>query len=916
MAGKSERSSTAAPPPMPLAIVGMSCRMPGKVASLDDFWNLLANSKDGYKEFPKDRFNWEAYYHPNQARKDSIHVKNGYFLDEDVANFDAQFFRMNATDASSFDPQGRIILECVYEALENAGIPKESVAGTKVGVFSTSNTSDYTLELKDDTCSMPSMVGVLGHGCMLSNVVSNAFDLVGPSVSVDTACSSAFYALQLAAQSLRSGETETCIVSGCALNLSPWRWTMLSNLTMLHPDGISKALDPNADSGYARGEGAASIILKPLDLAIRDNDRVHCVLSHVGVNHNGHTNGYTMPDAGLQAQLMQEMQTRINVKPDEFGFVEAHAPGTRVGDPIEVSAIQKVFSSDARTPEEPLLIGSVKANVGHLESSSGFPSLLKAALMLKKGMVVPNANFKDESMNSELKKLNMRVPISTEPWPKDKPYVAINNYGFGGANAHCIMQAAPVHEPDSSPGGSTTGAEEDYLFVLSANDETALARTREQLVQFLESDDATDIKMHDLAYTLGQRRSQLSWRAAVIASDLDDLAIQTASPRVVQRRVSRAPKIAFAFTGQGAQKFGMGRELLQYPIFSAALEMASACVESFGANFSLLEELYANEATTRINDADVSQPASTAIQIALVDLLRSWGVEPMAVVGHSSGEVAAAYAAGILSLPGAMRIAYARGQMAIRIKTVQPDFKGGMMAVAAGLEDIVPLLDIITSGIVVVGCENSPKSITVSGEESALEELETLLEEDGLPHRRLAVPFPYHSPFLEPYIDQYEEDICTSDTFSGTQQKAEYFSAMAGRRVEAAAVQKPSYWANSAKFRVRFTSAMTALLKSKTPPEVIIEVGPNPTLLGGIKSILKVVGKQVPHTVEVLASLQHGGNARTAMVKLAASLFGFGQGLDLEQINILGGKEDGSRPQLVDGLKPYPWTRSRYWIES
>lgn len=276
-------------------------------------------------------------------------------------------------------------------------------------MFSTSNTSDYTLELKDDTCSMPSMVGVLGHGCMLSNVVSNAFDLVGPSVSVDTACSSAFYALQLAAQSLRSGETETCIVSGCALNLSPWRWTMLSNLTMLHPDGITKALDPNADSGYARGEGAASIILKPLDLAIRDNDRVHCVLSHVGVNHNGHTNGYTMPDAGLQAQLMQEVQTRINVKPDEFGFVEAHAPGTRVGDPIEVSAIQKVFSSDARTPEEPLLIGSVKANVGHLESSSGFPSLLKAALMLKKGMVVPNANFKDESMNSELKKLNMRV---------------------------------------------------------------------------------------------------------------------------------------------------------------------------------------------------------------------------------------------------------------------------------------------------------------------------------------------------------------------------------------------------------------------------------------------------------------------------------------------------------------------------
>jgi acyl transferase domain-containing protein len=320
------------------------------------------------------------------------------------------------------DPQGRIVLECVYEALENAGIPKESIAGTKVGVFSTSNTSDYTLELKESICSMPAQVGVLGHNCMLSNVVSNVFDLSGPSVSVDTACSSAFYALQMAAQSIRSGETEMCIVSGCALNLSPWRWNMLSNLTMLNPDGRTRALDPETESGYARGEGAGCIILKPLDSALRDNDRVHCVLSHIGVNHNGHTNGYTMPDATMQAKLMEELQANINIRPDDFGFVEAHAPGTRVGDPIEISAIHKVFSSDARTPEEPLLLGSVKANVGHLESASGFPSLIKAALMLNKGQVVPNPNFKDECMNSELRKLNMAVSL-TDEHPRDKfPY--------------------------------------------------------------------------------------------------------------------------------------------------------------------------------------------------------------------------------------------------------------------------------------------------------------------------------------------------------------------------------------------------------------------------------------------------------------------------------------------------------------
>jgi acyl transferase domain-containing protein len=508
-----------------------------------------------------------------------------------------------------------------------------------------------------------------------------------------------------------------------------------------------------------------------------------------------------------------------------------------------------------------------------------------------------------------------QVPTTTQPWPKDKSYIAINNYGFGGSNAHYIIKAAP------GPGAlsdqvEVESAEEAYLFVLSANDEVALGRTREQLVAFLESADASTTRIQDLAYTLGQRRSLLSWRSAIIASDLDDLAIQTASPRVVQRRVTRQPRVAFAFTGQGAQYFGVSRELLQYPIFSATLEMASACVESFGANFSLHEELYANENTSRINDADVSQPASTTIQIALVDHLRSWGIEPQAVVGHSSGEIAAAYAAGFLSLPGAMRIAYARGQMAIRIRQVQPDFKGGMMAVAAGLEDVTPLLDIVTAGKVVIACENSPKSITVSGEEAALAELESLLEEDGLPHRRLVVDFPYHSPFLEPYVDQYEEDICTTDSFCDIQQKAEYFSTMAGRKVDPAAVRKPSYWASSAKFRVRFTSAMTALLKSKSPPEIIVEIGPNPTLTGAVKSILKTVEKQLPHTVEVMPTLQRGQDALTAMVKLAASLFSHGQSVDMEQVNLVSKNQNDHLLKLVDGLRPYPWTRSRYWIES
>ncbi|KAL1628054.1 Type I Iterative PKS [Neofusicoccum ribis] len=887
--------------------------MPGAVSSLPDFWDMMVSSRDGRTEFPADRFNPATFYHPNPDRKDCINTRHGYFVDQDVSTFDAGFFKMGATEAAATGPQHRLLLECAFEALEDAGIPKEQIAGRDVGVFATNNMCDYTFGQMNDVHSSTPMSAALGNACMLSNGISYHFDLKGPSVTVETACSSTLSAMHQAAQSLRSGETEVCIVAGCALNLTPWRWMLLSNLMMLNPSGKIAAFDQAADSGYARGEGAGCLVLKPLHQALRDNDRIHCVLADVGVNHDGQKLSYTTPSEASQAKLMQQVYARASISPEEVGFVEAHAPGTRVGDPVELSAIHTVFGN-GRTAENPLLLGSVKSNVGHLESASGIPSVIKVALMLEKGIVPPTVGFEQENEKAPLRSRNMEVPVNSIPWPQGKRYAAVNNFGFGGTNAHCVLEQAPTNKPallvehNGSKDDTTTNP---FLFALSANDEAAFTIRKEQLVQFLQSSD--QISARDLAYTLGQRRSHLSWRTAGVASSTSELATALPSSSGV-RCGQRSPRLAFIFPGQGSQWFGMGRELFyRYRVFAQAVRETDAILKKLGADFVLAEQMFTAGAESRIDQPEISQPATTALQIALVALLRSWGVEPCAVVGHSSGEIAAAFAAGILSLESATRAAYYRGQFTAALRTEQPDLRGGMIAIMAGADEISPLLSAVKAGTVVVACENSPKSVTASGDEAGLAELEVLMREKRILHKRLDVDVPYHSPFLEHVLELYK-NLEGLEPQPKENHRAAFYSTMYGRKISGTKV-KPSYWASSARYPVRYSQGVLDLLSKDSPPDAFVEIGPRTTLLGPTKQILKSV--QVEQTL-LFSMLERGKDARRTSLELAGKLYSMGVALKFGEVNFPAATDGTTEtaPRLVEGLSPYPWSRSRYWLDS
>ncbi|EOD50809.1 putative polyketide synthase protein [Neofusicoccum parvum UCRNP2] len=649
------------PTPAPIAIVGMSCRMPGAVSSLPDFWDMMVSSRDGRTEFPADRFNPATFYHPNPDRKDCINTRHGYFVDQDVSTFDAGFFKMGATEAaatvktpSSTGPQHRLLLECAFEALEDAGIPKEQIAGRDVGVFATNNMCDYTFGQMNDVHSSTPMSAALGNACMLSNGISYHFDLKGPSVTVETACSSTLSAMHQAAQSLR--------------------WMLLSNLMY-------------------------------------------------------------------------------------------------------------VQDSKQRKKEEAF------AQIGNM------------------------------------------VPVNSIPWPQGKRYAAVNNFGFGGTNAHCVLEQAPTNKPtllvehNGSKDDTTTNP---FLFALSANDEAAFTARKEQLVQFLQSSD--QISARDLAYTLGQRRSHLSWRTAGVASSTSELATALPSSGGV-RCGQRSPRLAFIFPGQGSQWFGMGRELFyRYPVFAQAIRETDAILEKLGADFVLAEQMFTAGAESRIDQPEISQPATTALQVALVVLLRSWGVEPCAVVGHSSGEIAAAFAAGILSLESATRAAYYRGQFTAALRTEQPDLRGGMIAIMAGADEISPLLSAVKAGTVVVACENSPKSITASGDEAGLAELEVLMREKRILHKRLDVDVPYHSPFLEHVLELYKN-------------------------------------------------------------------------LEGLE----------PQPKE-----NHRAAFYSTILELAGKLYSMGVALKFGEVNFPAATDGTTEtaPRLVEGLSPYPWSRSRYWLDS
>ncbi|KAM0304961.1 hypothetical protein ACHAO8_011316 [Botrytis cinerea] len=715
-----------------IAIFGNSCRLPGGSHCPSKLWDLLKSPIDLVAEIRQNRFNAVGFYHPRAEHSGTSNVTKAYLLEGDPWNFDNEFFKISAREAESMDPQQRITLEIVYEAIECAGYSLSQLKGSSTGVFVGQMSDDYRdIVLRDLDCH-PQYAGTGIARSILANRVSYVFDWNGPSINVDTACSSSLVALHLAVQSLRCGECSMAVVIGVNSILSPEVFSFLSSLRMISPNGRSRMWDIHAD-GYPRGEGYAAIVIKTLERVIDDCDDIESIIRNTGVNQDGRSTGLNAPNATSQAELIKLAYAKcgLNCKIDEdrCQYFEAHGTGTSAGDPKEAEAINATFFPKShqgevnslvtteRLKKENIWVGSIKTVFGHLEGAAGLASVLKVSLAVQNGMIPPNLHF--NQLNPEIEPYygGLEVSRSLQKWPKLPTEVprraSVNSFGFGGINAHAIVESWD----DKSSGTELTSASPCWgPFVLSANSHMALEATVSSLCETLKSD--TDIELHRLAWMLQVRRTHLTYRASFVAFDKNELIIILESAMKEKQQYHIATKVVKAskinildvFTGQGAQWVSMGAELFVYSAsFRHTILSLELTLEGIvnGSTWSLMKELMNKSNPERSLSAEISQPLCTAIQIALIDLLKVFGITFSAVVCHSSGEIAAAYSADMMALE------MAPGD-AVEF-CLQKQFLGRISVAAT----------------------KSPSSVTLAGDRNAIDEVKEILYEEAIFARML-----------------------------------------------------------------------------------------------------------------------------------------------------------------------------------
>ncbi|KAL8810423.1 MAG: hypothetical protein Q9200_002591 [Gallowayella weberi] len=948
-----------------VAIIGLGCRFPGEAKSPTRFYEMLLKQRSGWGEVPGDRYNINSFWHPSDERHGTVTFKGGHFLQDDIGLFDAPFFSMTQAEANAMDPQQRMLLEVTYEALENAGVPLSKVIGSQTACFIGGFTRDYEDNSKSEI-AQALLYTATGQGLtMLSNRLSWFYDLRGPSVSLDTACSSSLVALHLACQNIKASTAESrqAIVGGVNLMLLPDQVSTMTPLHFLSPDGQCYSFDERAN-GYARGEGAGIVVLKHVDDAIRDGDCIRAVIRGTGVNSDGKTPGITLPSPAAQASLISNTYAMAGLGPADTAYFEAHGTGTPAGDPLEVAGIGSVFDQVTKNRAVPLYVGTVKPNIGHLEAAAGMAGLIKTVLSLEAGVIPPNINFVTANPKLCLEDHNLVVPVNPTPWPTGGVRRAsVNSFGYGGTNSHCILDDAYHYLVERgieglhcttkealprTPGSMSTdsGIEleiaaleldgvpkcserpQEFTFALSAPEQTALSRLGREIACYLEEHTIargarTDDILESLAYTLGNRRSEFQWRTVITTSHAEDLK-QKLGNLEKPARASKPPNLIFCFTGQGAQWFAMGRELLAYEVYESSVHNADTYLKAIGAPWSVLEELAMSKENTRISKPEFSQPLCVVLQVALVDLLRHWNIQPTVVVGHSSGEIGAAYAMGALTAEDAYRIAFHRGRLAGLLGTLAPHLKGGMIAVGlseAGIKSYLERLEISLTDILSVACINSPSNVTVSGDLALIAALESLLKADSIFVRRLAVETAYHSDHMRYIADDYLKSI---DNIMPTPNDGRHgvtmVSSVTGQVVKPDDLD-PAYWVSNMVSPVKFVDAMgTAFARSSgqggkrvNPFSTVIEIGPHTALQGPIKQI--VLDLKISEDVTYLGALRRGEAADHVALQLAGTLWSRGVDVKLGMVNSM--KSNPRRFVPLTDMPNYPWNHeTRYWHES
>ncbi|MFD5693862.1 non-ribosomal peptide synthetase/type I polyketide synthase [Streptomyces rubiginosohelvolus] len=882
-----------------VAIIGMGCRLPGGASDHRTFWRNLVAGKDCITPTPPDRYDVRTLGSRFRDKPGRLVGGRGGYVDG-FDEFDPAFFGISPREADHMDPQQRKLLEVAWEALEDGGQRPADLAGGNVAVYVGAFTLDYKI-LQFADLGFTSLAAHTATGTMMtmvSNRISYCFDFHGPSLSVDTACSSSLVAVHLACQALHNGETDLALAGGTLLHMAPQYTVAETKGGFLSSEGRSRTFDAAAD-GYVRAEGVGLVALKRLDDAVRDGDRIHAVILASGVNQDGHTNGITVPNPDAQVDLIRRVCAEAGITPGDLQYMEAHGTSTPVGDPIEANALARALAV-GRAPGARAYVGSVKTNIGHTESAAGIAGLIKTVLSIGHRTIPPHINL--ENLNPAIDPATLPYEIPTRPtaWPAHEgpARAGVNSFGFGGTNAHVVLEEAPPPLPPD-PGNAASAGRRWSILPLSARRPDALAEMAAGIRAELAGDNGPAVALDDLGHTLAHRRQHLPERLAVVHSSRASLDEALAAhergephPRVVHGRALDAAdrKLVWVFTGMGPQWWGMGRQLLEEePVFRDAVTACDRALREF-ADWSLVEELTADATVSRMTETWLAQPANFAVQVGLAALWRSHGVRPDAVVGHSTGEIAAFHAAGVYSLRDAARIVVHRSRLQQTLAGT-----GTMLAVSLSEDEaerrVRPYRDRVS-----VAAVNSPTAITLAGDEAALTLLAEELRAEQQFAKFLTVEVPYHSVGMERIKDELLAELAPLE--SRPAEVPLYLTGVEGtargEELDAA------YWWKNVRDRVRFRAAIDRI--ADDGHRVFLEIGPHPVLGHAIRECLDAGGR----SALTLPSIRRREDETERFAASLGTLHTLGVPIDWDLLQPTG------RPVT---LPRHPFRRDRHWTE-
>jgi acyl transferase domain-containing protein len=893
----------------PIAIIGIGCRFPG-ADNPEAFWQLMQAGVDAIADVPLGRWDIESFYDPTPGTAKKMYSRQGGFL-KNIDQFDPQFFRISPLEANYLDPQQRLLLEVAWEALENAAIVPETLAGSKSGVFIGISDVDYHRLAYQSPPNLTAYVGTGNSTSIAANRLSYVLDLRGPSLALDTACSSSLVAVHLACQSLQMLESNLCLVGGVNLILSPETTVVFSQARMMAPDSRCKTFDASAD-GYVRSEGCGVVILKRLEDAIKDGDRVLAVIRGSAVNQDGLSNGLTAPNGPAQQSVIRQALENAQVEPAQISYIEAHGTGTELGDPIEVKSLKAVLG-EGRSLDQTCWLGSVKTNIGHLEAAAGIAGLIKVVLCLQHQEIPPNLHFKTLNPYISLAETAFAIPTQSQPW-QIKPnssgengvelrLAGISSFGFGGTNSHVIVSEAPANTQKDQEIEQKPLERPWHLLTLSAKNEEALKALARRYQQYLA--DHPDIPLADICFTANSRRSHFNHRLALVAKNtlemgqkLENFCSLEKKTETKNPKKRKSPKIVFLFAGQGCQYVGMGRQLYEtQPTFQKTLDRCAEILRPY-LDKPLLEILYPSDlepetASFYLEQTAYTQPALFALEYALAELWRSWGIEPAVVMGHSVGEYVAATVAGAISLEDGLTLIAQRG------KLMQSLPQEGAMAAVFTSEDRVKAAIQPYETEVSIAAINSPENIVISGKATAIAQIILQLTAEGIEVRPLKVSHAFHSPLMEPILDSLEQ---AANQVSYQALRIPLVANLTGEILAEGETLDAHYWRNQAEKPVKFLAGIQTLIEQKF--NLFLEVSPKPTL-----SRLGQQSSQERSATWLFSLAPPQENWQSLLNSLAILYDSQGAKINWEGF-------DRDYPQNLLALPTYPFQRQRYWLET